>query len=389
VSTSIEPMDPERLDLPSASNAAFWSCAGQSNLVKKMPTEATHSDSKDEITERGTRIHKARETGNTFPLDEEEMKIYLSGLEYEAKILAKWRDINLLGPDDYVEGPREERLWLHDPQTLNPVASGKLDVHYVSKNYKHALVIDWKTGFCSHLVGATGSSQLRLQAVLLKNEIPSLETIWVAFCKPLFDHKDIDYCTYEEMDLKYSLEAVMLHLYWSRQADAQRVPGKHCRYCPARAGWCPQAAAYALLPSVIASQVLIGDKPADAVEKCTPQDLYELWDNGPTIRSILDESVKRLRAFSESQLKELCLMFGKGRERNTITNVRECHEYLLKLGWPEEEVWKCMDFINGRIAELVMRQKGLEKKDAGEWVKTELARFITKSEDAKPIRSLK
>ena len=382
-------IDSERLDLPSASNSAFWGCAGQRNMVKRLPPEAFKRDP-DPLAQRGDRIHKAMETGNTLELDEEETEIYQSGLAYVQKLVEKWTSTFGYGPQDYFEGPREERLWLHDASTLDPIASGKLDLHFMSRTETHALVIDTKTGFCSNLVGARGNSQLRLQAVLLKNEHPKLEHIRVAFAKPLFNHAQIDYCDYEEADLKHSLDSVLMHLWWSGQPDAKRTPDTHCRYCAARGGFCPQAAAYAMLPTVIASEVLIGEKPVAVVEKLEMKDLYELWESSSTVRGILEAVNDRLKKMTDAELATIDLTHGKGKERHVVTDVHGAFEHLQKLyGYEEKELWPLLDFVNGRLAARAQEKKAINKKEAAAWVKEVLAEFITKKEDEKPIVSLK
>src|SRR5678815_4897523 len=222
--------DLERLDLPSASDQAFWNCAGKQNLMKAAgyPELPETDDSK-----RGTLIHDAFQSGNTLMLDEEQEETYKQGLVFLDLLLQSWLGQNDLAA--YVEGPREERLWIHDEVSLAPVASAKLDRHYLSGVY--ALIPDLKSGWVPNLVPSPRSTQLRVQMACAKEAYPEMEWIRVAFVKAKLKHGAGDYCDYGPEDIKRAQEWVRQHLWMSNQPDAPRTPGPHCNYCPAKA-WC-------------------------------------------------------------------------------------------------------------------------------------------------------
>ena len=203
---AIQPAD-ERAGLPSASKfERLAACPGSRNMEASVPdvVKKAIEEEKDELRDSGTRVHRARELGNTMELDEEEVKLYEQGLKCEQEQVEKWQKTRALPA--YTEGPREERLWLHDRTTLAPILSAKLDVHYLSGEY--ALVLDWKRGFCTSLVGSTGNWQLRVQALLLKQEHPELKLIRVGFVKPMF--KALDFTDYNEQDLQYCYDSILL-----------------------------------------------------------------------------------------------------------------------------------------------------------------------------------
>lgn len=379
----------ERLGLPSASKLErVCNCAGSENLIRRMPMEHLLFESATEtLSERGTKIHKARETGNTLDLDEEEQKIYDDGLAYEGRQLEKWIHTYGLNREDVLEGERELRLWMHDPATMQPIGSGQLDVHYHTKDWRFALVTDWKTGFLQHLTGATGNWQLRFQAVLLWIEHPELEMCRVAFTKALFKKSKLDFCDYSAQDFKYALDSIMFHLWEARQDDAPRHAGRWCRWCPGR-GNCPQAAALALLPKLIARGTLVGQDAAEAVaaDEVTPAALKFLWSESGVIEKILEACEKRLKAMPEEELSKLGLKLGEPRILTPITDTPGAFKFLTAVQqWPEADVWAAMSFVNGKVEALAMREKQMTKKAVGPWRKEAMKEFITEKVCEKPL----
>lgn len=364
-----------RLGLPSASKLErVYRCAGSHALEQKVAADKPEQEEEpDELRDSGIRIHRARETGNTLELSAKEHDTYQSSLAYEAKLLEKWKETWGFRDDEVVEGPRELRLYLHN-HNLDPVGSGQLDVHYIARK-EFAICIDWKTGFCTNLIGATGNYQLRMQAVLLWLEHPELKNIRVAFAKPLFDKAHLDYCDYSEQDLKFSHDSIILALWWATQADAQRVPGQHCRYCNAKAH-CPESLAYSLLPSVIVKGVLEGKKPAEAVTEVALEDLGRVWEAGATIRKILDEVSDRLKGLDDATLEKVGITHGKGRELLEWTNPHGVFQFLTeKEMWSDKEVWGAFEPVLGRLAALQAKYSGLPEKECPKVVKEALRAF--------------
>jgi len=363
-----------RLGLPSASKLEIvCECPGSENLVKKIGGQFEEITYEEDITltNRGIRIHKARETGDTTELDPEDFRLYQNGLVYETKLLEKWRSTFAL--PEPKEGQRELRLYLHD-RNGEVAGSGQLDVHFISNTFAH--IIDWKTGFCSNLTGAKGNWQLRMQAVLLWLDHPHITDIRVAFAKPMMESGYLDFCDYSEADLMFSFNSILFQLWWSTQADAWRRAGAHCRWCPARNGHCPEALAYALLPSVIVKNVFSKKGVPAAVNEVTPQDLYAVWRKGAIIRNILDGVTSHLKRLPEELLTELGLRLAPGRETPEITKIKEAMEVLqVSHGWPPEVIYGSLKFVTGRMAEYLML-KGMDEKSAKAWISETMAPFI-------------
>lgn len=389
---SLQDASDVRLGLPSASKLErVCLCPGSENFIRTLPMDRLLADGEkpDELAERGTKIHRARETGVILDLSDEEHEIYEAGLAYEAKQVNKWKET--YGLTEVVEGKRELRLWLHDPTTMKPIGSGQLDVHYHTPDWRYALVVDWKTGFLTHLTGATGNWQLRLQAILLWIEHPEIEMIRVSFAKALFKKAKLDYCDYSAQDCKYALDSVLFHLWEARQEDAVRHAGRWCRYCPAR-GFCPQAAALCLLPKTIAKSTLIGMDSAEAVASndVTLASVKFLWQEASVIREILTAVTDRLKGMADEDLAKIGLTHGEPRILTPITDTGGAFKFLTTVqGWPEPDVWAAMKFGNGEVEALAQREEALSnRKAAGAWRKEAMAEFITVKECEKPIVEL-
>lgn len=350
--------DTERAGLPSASDEAFWCCAGKQNL---MAATGYPFYEEDDDAKRGTKIHKAFETGNVLDLDEEETETYQQGLKFLEMLLAAWGEGKSWV---IVEGPREERFWIHDDDTMEPLASAKLDRHYFSGPHD-AAVIDFKSGFVPNLTPSPRSTQLRVQLVALTEEHPAIQRIRVAFCKAKLKAGASDWCDYGPQDIAYARQWVRFHIWASRQPDAPRTPGKHCGYCPCKAD-CPEAGAYSMLPSVIARRAFPAteEEVIASVNALAPADLVKIWGASTVIGKILEAAKNRLKTMSDEQLDGLGLKRGKPREMWSIAMVRECFAELLKDGWSEEDIFSCMKFSNEPLEKTLRRYKGLPSDKA-------------------------
>lgn len=383
----------ERLGLPSASALEIAVlCPGQPNLKSSLLAagEKLDESENDAYAIRGTRIHGAFETGNDKELNEEEYDTYHAGLKFEEELVQQWMADNDIG--EAVEGPRELRVFLHDPATLQPIASAKLDRHYVWP--PHALIIDLKSGWNRELPPSVHSWQLRLQALVLwAEEYEGLTRVRVAHCKPKFKAGAEDWCDYTETDLKASEQSVQFHLWETRQPNAQRRAGMHCGYCPCKTR-CPEAGAFSLLPSVMAIRAMpdraeVFDA-ALAVSRLTLPDLARIWEQHTVIEKILKAVTARLKTLTDEEREQLGLTLGKGNATNQITAVKDCFYYLRDSdGWPESKIFECMEFVNGRLAEIARVAGKMTKKDAETWVKTALSKFITPGETEKILRKSK
>lgn len=373
--------DEERLDLPSASAMEIVAaCPGMPNLKALLPAEALRGNGKaDEWAERGTRIHAAFENeAKAAELDQEEYETYQQGLAYEELLVSKWMDDKAL--EEAEEGPRELRVFLHDPRTFKPIGSAKLDRHYIARdprdNRVELLIIDLKSGWNMQLPPSAKSWQLRFQATcLFAEEYEGVTGARVAFCKPKLQCGASDFCDYSPMDLKYSVESIMFHLWESSQPDAPRHAGRHCNWCPCKAD-CPEAGAYALLPSVIANSSIV---PEEAAQKLVGADLVKLWEMSGIVGKILDEVKGRLKTMPDEELEALGLYLSDGKKLDPITDTKGAFYKLRdEIGWAEPDLFKCLSFSKTDLAELRQLETGADKKTAQAWIADTLAAFMTK-----------
>lgn len=369
--------DPERLDLPSASSfEIIVSCAGQPNLKAQLPDNVV--DVIDDLADVGLRIHKAREIENTDDLDADEIAIYKAGRAYEQKLLDQW--IADFGIVRWIEGPREERIWLHDDNGER-ATSAKLDVHYLgwdSDGKLHVLICDWKTGWSWKLTPSQRNWQLRVQAVLLWREHNGVQSVRVAFVKPIATSDRIDFTDYYPSDLQKSQEAIFQAVWMSKQPDAARTAGLHCNYCPCKS-ICREAAAYAMLPSVINQKELALTKAdiTDMVEQMSLADLSLVHRRAGVIGKILESVKARLKTLSDEQLQSIGLTKAPGRRLDPIVKTREAFEFLRKeFNISEDELWAALSFSKGELVDALRRDQGWAKAVADGFVRGQLKPFI-------------
>lgn len=361
-------------------------CPGSVLLEASLP----NVDTGDEESARGSRIHRAFETGNPLELNEEENEAYQAGWKFTDLLINRWKDDrNIISQQ---EGPRELRLWYNHPETLDPLGSAQLDRHYIAP--PDALIVDLKSGWATHVPPATKSWQLRFQALCLFRDRDDIKRIRVSFARALSKVGANDFCDYEESDLKYAEQSMLFHLWEASQKDAYRRPGEWCRYCKAAmAGACREAAAYSMLPSVIAGKALAIESKEDAekaVAVMTLPDLCKIWSASGVINKIISAVFKRLKSMTPEQLAEVGLELGPGRDNSKITDVVGAYRFLNEVQkWDAKELWAAMNLSKTEIARIARREKNLSSDEkARVWVKTALAEFITPDTTEPIIRKL-
>ena len=389
--------DTERLDLPSASSLEITvACPGSNNLKRSLPPETfapkddDDSEPKDDWAASGTRIHAAFETGNTLDLDADEAEIYRQGVQYEEQIVQKWMADKAL--DDCEEGPREMRVWLHDPLRFPELlGSVKIDRHYFNRARGLVLVTDLKSGWNPNLAPSPRSWQLRFGAVALWREEYGdwMKEARVGYCKAQQKCTVNDYCDYVEQDLIYSWQSISFHLWESTQPDAPLHAGPHCNWCPCKA-YCVAAGGYSMLPSIVARSV-----PQSAmmtwelmVKQMQAPDLLKVWENSTVIQKILDAVKARLKAMPIAELAKVGLELGKGRKLDPIANVPEAFKFLVE-NLPEDLVLSCMSVQKTKLAEVLVKQLGLTKENAGKWIDEKLDAWIARCTSAAPLKRIK
>lgn len=383
-------MTDERLGLPSGSDPAFGKCPGKRRLLSTL--NGTIVEQPDEETLTGTKIHEAFRTENTLNLSPDEHETYENGLKFLNDLTTAWTvDVNERDPKSPCgsEGEREIRLWMHHPDTLDPVCSGQLDRHYLKG--KHALIVDFKTGWGTYVPRTNVSMQLRVYAVLLWIEHPELEHIRVAFAKPMsYKGGTNDFTDYTVNDLRMSEQAIRFFLWESAQEDAERRPGVWCRYCPGKSH-CPEAGAMSLLPSAISKTPLKLKRGQEvSVEHLGPQDLLRIHKASVVIKKILEAVSDRLKGFTDEELEPLGLTHGKATETMQWHNPKAVFDFLTKNeGWTDEDAWAAFDVAWGKLVAVTMKQKGLNEDDAKAILKDDMRELFSIKEGERRLKMLK
>jgi len=377
------PQQDVRRGLTSASKFNItYSCPGSENILRDMPVVAVEEkepESEDATT--GTRLHAAWETDNTDNLSSDDLEIYKAGVDYKAKAVREWCEF--YGITEYKEGQRELRLWMHDPATMKPVTSGMTDWHFISTGASagHILIGDFKSLWCRSLTPAYMNWQIRVLVALMAMEYEGTASFRGVLVKPIAKGNRTDCVDYTPTDAWRAKEDILQSIWKSKQPDAQRVPGNHCNWCPAK-GICAEAQAWALLPSVIAARgaqfsilnrpIAINPelaKPAELVSRMSLADCALVHSRATVIGKILDEVKYRLKKVPQDQLAELGYTLVSGRVTPYIENASACFRELSdELRLPIAAVWKAVKFNKGETVEQFMLEFGWGKKQAeGYW----------------------
>ena len=384
--------DADRLDLPSASALEIAvNCAGQPALKRSLPPEAlqSYSEVEDEWAQRGTRIHAAFESGNTLELNAEELLIYEQGVRFNDMIVENWAHSK--GITTYKEGPREVRVFLLDPVTLAPIGSAKPDRHYIAP--PHLLVVDLKSGWNPNLAPSPRSWQLKFQGIALWKEEygeAGIEEMRVAYCKPQSKYGASDVCDYTRQDMDYSLQSIRYHLWETAQPNAPRHAGHWCNWCPCK-GFCPEAGAYSMLPSVIGTQAASIDMMnlEATVARLGNDDMLRIMEMAPAVGKIIAAVKARLKSLPAKELAALGLMLPeKGRKIDTISDVTGAFHVLSQV-FSVDDIFKCLEFKKVPLVDMVQREKGMPKGAAETWLNTTLEKLITTTHAEASLRKLK
>jgi len=379
--------DPERLDLPSASSFGIVAaCPGQPNLKLTLPDNIV--EIVDEITTSGTKIHAARESGNTADLTVEELAVYENGIRYEQRVYDDW--VSAHNFDRIEEGPRESRLWLYDTVSANPIISAQLDVHYIGfeKGKRHLLVNDWKTGWAWNLTPSQRNWQLRVQAVCAWGEYNDIEGVRVALIKARISKERFDFTDYFPVTLSESERSIRQILWLSQQPDAPRIAGNHCAFCPCKS-FCREAAALALLPTVANIKYPVANELdiQDVVEQMSLQDLAAVHRKASVIGKILEAIKVRLRTFDAASLEKVGLARREG-SRNSLINPEKVFQFLKEYGISEKEIWTAAKFSIGELVDALRRDQGWGTAQTEGFIKGQLEDCIETKQSEDSIVSL-
>lgn len=369
-----------RLGLPSASGIdRRWHCPGSAAAEKDLTELKT-----EDVTDTGTRIHEALESGDDedLELSEKEVKTRIAHLEEFA--VAQWKEHFKVEAVKTVT--REERFWIHDPETLKPIASAQPDVVYdgiTIYGSEVGLVLNYKTGFAKQTPSERNwQCKTEVLAISEDHQFTSIRGGIVA--SRLYSKLDTTDYTVEDIvnigrDLRFA--------FWrSMQPDAPRNPGPHCRWCKAR-GVCPESATYAMVTAK--GTELAGLKsPIDVnalITRLDPSDLKRIWERKSLVEQIVEGSVERLKMLPPETLTLIGLQLAPGNRLKPITDVKKAWERLEKeLG--HDAMLNVISIARGKAAEVLCEQKGISLKKAKEEVDVILGDAITEKEGAKKLK---
>lgn len=336
-------------------------CAGSPAMERGLPDLPV-----EEVAESGTAIHGAMETGDDEGLGMTEKEIAARMRDIELREFTNWAAGYHLAKEPVCV--REERFWIRNRQTLDPIASARPDVCYISAPY--ALVINYKSGF-KNPTPSERSWQSRTEVIALWHEHPELTTITGAFLASRLSSK-YDATEYQQEDLQ-RVEREIRHIIWrSEQPDAPRVPGPWCRYCKAR-GLCRENAVYSLVAThgmavVTGSKKTRGEETlaiAQAVARMTPQEMGFVYSRQSTVDAVYAAIKARLLELPENELAAAGYEKQKG---NTYYPVDDPAVAFVDLGevLSSADRAQCIKVVIGTAEDLLAARQGITKKEAKE-----------------------
>jgi hypothetical protein len=366
----MNPQPDERAGLDSASSAERTHfCPGWQNLRNSIPPEQLPKSSGKAAAD-GTLIHDALETGDISDLDMTQAEIAEACNRLEMEVLQKWwstvpmptgvTTMELKRP----ECVREKRFWIHD-EALAPVTSARLDVGYVFRT--HGAVVDFKTGFCP-TTPAQRNFQMKVQAVAFAHAY-NLTNVRVAIAQHRFK-SILSQADYDEAALDRAYQEILFDQWKAKQPDAQRVPGKHCDYCPCKA-WCRPFTVYSSMPLIVATGAMTASLPKEdliaRINNLAPSDLAFIWRRLGLMDKMADAVKARLKSMPADELSAIGLQLKDGRRKSDITNAAAIIEHLEKNSLiKEEEIMPLFDLVLGRLEEIVYPRMASAAKAAGE-----------------------
>lgn len=367
-------MTDERQGLPSASSFHMdVACPGRQNLLRSLLPHELAPEPDNPLKDRGVRIHDAQMRKDFSKLEDDERSDSLKIQVFEANNLELFRTQHGVESSGLTE-KRETRVWLTDDKG-NRLLSGQPDVVYIFNSC--ALVIDYKTGFNPHLTSSERNWQLRVLAVLVAEEY-AVKQVRVGFIKPK-NLSPSDFTDYSADDIQRATAQIHEVLRRSREPDAPRYAGNHCTYCPAR-NRCPEAAAYSMLPSVVANTSLAMSKKevVAAVQKLTPSDWKFLHQRAPMIRNILDAAKDSLKALSPEELLAIGLRVGEGR-RMLQVDAQGAYAVLQHF-ISARALWSCFEFNRGALVKAIQSEKVVSEAEARRIAEAKLEPFTDNSQ---------
>lgn len=350
--TKTEAVQDVRGGKPSASGMhRLFMCPGSF-----MAEQIAGKDDETEFARHGTELHAHMEHGTT-PEDPTDAEAVAWCRETEAALALRW-----LG--DGYESVREQRLWSRGRRF-----SGQADDCMFSKDGKTALVIDYKFGRVA-VDSAERNHQLAALAVLVRDNYPDVETVYVSILQPFVSMAEPKVVMFTPEGAAAADEAI------NRAIDCAEAPGAvlrpsavACKYCRALAT-CTAADGYALTCSAVQRW----DALAPAVKA-------ELFQRAKVARKMADKIEAAIRADLEGGREVPGLTLGAGRTSFTVTDAQSAFAVLnTGLGVTADEFTACCKVQISNLDKLVHekfkeREPGHTVKQSKERLRALLAAF--------------
>jgi hypothetical protein len=268
--------------------------------------------------------------------------------------------------------------------------TGTPDRVFIWTPRKSALIVDLKSGFAI-VERAELNLQLRGYAVLVADERPLLEHIYVALLQPRLwsPSERISLAHYEKADIERSREEIAAIIAATELIDAPLIAGEEqCRYCRAKM-MCPAFRKALTLPvgvyrsddelSKAAREALIEQR----IKQCSDEQLEQLLEAcklaGFVDAPAHDEARERIKAGRFTNF-----VLGKESEVRTITNVRRAIAMMaLSQVATREEIFDVCTIPVRQLEENYRKRKGGTWQQARDKINKVLASVIAR-EPRKP-----
>lgn len=338
--------DPERQDLPSASNIeSFYLCPGKYHAEKGLK-DIPNSDSI-----RGERIHAYLAGDHNIVLDEEDQilaercydQAKLAVIDWKSEVITK----NNIDPKS-VTVLKEQRYWMEDAK-LNKELSGKADVVLLGgEKISHGLIIDYKTGR-NEAIESAMNEQLRTLAILLFEEYPELEEVRVGIVQPLVSYEP-QVCDYDLNTITQGYVRLLKLLIDIKKPDAPRIAGaRQCKFCKAKIH-CKEANDMMILANVSNSQLEV-----------TPQQMAELLNRSEVAQMLCDTIKEKAKEMDAKGIKIPGYESKPGNQRRAIENEKEAFEKVQEF-LDFEEFRKCFTVKVPALENMLGKKLGLTGK---------------------------
>jgi hypothetical protein len=357
-------LNDERYGLPSASAMPrLVLCPGSPALEAQLPKD---EDAKTDEALEGEAIHAAIEEDSDEDLDAQGKTIAQRLRDMEVRAVEEWMATIPVTTAARSVPQRETRLWIRDRNTLDALASAKLDVFYTMGTY--ALALDFKSGYLP-VEAARTNIQMRTQALALWHEFEYLTHIRVATAQFRFKGQ-FTASDYTVPDLEKAEKELVFNLWRAQQPDAPRVPSAEaCRYCRAKA-ICPEARAMAMLPAAILPNlpnldVAKKDIPAFVLQLSLPQRAF-LRHHDAFIRNVLEANAHSLRRETPEDLALVGLQLVPSNGYRTLHDVQKLWEVLHGIGVKDHQFRALLKAVYGTtqafLAEKLIAEREEERK---------------------------